>query len=481
MEKSIAGSVAASTIPMDEVKLCCSKDQGCCDLISQLPNDILVNILQKLDSKSAVSTSILSRRWRHMWTFLQSLHLSEMALPDNTSRVRLEPVSKAYFSKNKQHHFVESAQWLTGLKSKVALRRLSFVFSGSEECADAVSGAIASAFEHGIEDIDVAIVRDHSYQFPSWLFSGERGSSLTSLCLSFCKLSVPLNFRGFSSLTKLALIRMNMNLKEIQLALASCPNLVILHLVRMFDIRSIQLPKLKELVWNWCPPSDEVQIDTPALQRLEYYGEMFPLSSFKCIPCLEHVSLLYDDYDDPVYHAKKLENISSFFPHVRSLFLRYEIPKFVRPRKLSIFSNLKVLTLNINTKSSDDLLWMLMFVVAAPCLETLRTTVRYLSLFESNNGVVWADHNFEHNNLKEVQMYNFMGRDNEIIFARLLLRRAPNLRSMAFSQAPLCEADDRQLLSPDWCRAEVFSPRDNQFVVSKLFEGVSSGAHVLFM
>ncbi|TVU09554.1 hypothetical protein EJB05_43037 [Eragrostis curvula] len=436
MEKSIAESGVASTISMDKAMLRCCKDRDHCDLISHLPDEILVTILHKLDSKTAVSTSILSRRWRHMWTFLQSLHLSEMTLPDDCCRVRLQPVPESYFNRNKKRHFVESVVWLRKLENKMTLRRLSFVFSGNKECVDVVNGAIASTVEDGIEDMDVAVVRDFNYEFPSWLLSGEKGSSLTSLCLSFCKLSVPLHFRGFNYLRKLVLIRMNMNLKEIQLALVSCTNLVSLHLVHMLAIRTLQFPKLKELVWIQCPTSGQVQIDTPALQRLEYYGETFPLSSFKCIPCLEHVSLQFNMGGDPDYHAKELESISNFFPHVSSLFLRYEVPE-----------------------------------------------VRYLSWLENEpwDGVVWDDHNFQHNNLKELQMYNFLGRDKEINFARLLLCRAPNLRTIAFSQSPLREAVDHELVPFDWFEAENFNPRENQFILSKLFEGVSSSARVLFM
>ncbi|RCV09715.1 hypothetical protein SETIT_2G051400v2 [Setaria italica] len=76
-----------------------------------------------------------------------------------------------------------------------------------------------------------------------------------------------------------------------------------------------------------------------------------------------------------------------------------------------------------------------------PCLQHVSLQyVRYLSCFESHTGAVWDDSNFEHSSLKEVEMYNFKGRDNEIGFARLLLHRAPNMRHIAFSQAPLREA-----------------------------------------
>ncbi|KAM0893918.1 hypothetical protein ACQ4PT_024819 [Festuca glaucescens] len=222
----------------------------------------------------------------------------------------------------------------------------------------------------------MAVIENTMYEFPWWLFSGGSNPSLTSLCLSFCKLSVPLKFGGFSSLTKLALIRMHMSLKETQLVLRCCRNLVTLHLIDVLAVRIMQLPKLKELILLWSLQLGEYRIDTPALQRLEYCGDMLLASTFQSMPSLEHVSLQYmfDDYRE--CHAKRLENISTCFPYVRSLLLRYEIPK-----------------------------------------------IRYLSHLDCRNGVVWDDVDFKHDGLKNVEMYNFMGRDNEIGLARLLLWR----------------------------------------------------------
>jgi hypothetical protein len=111
--------------------------------------------------------------------------------------------------------------------------------------------------------------------------------------------------------------------------------------------------------------------------------------------------------------------------------------------------------------------------------------VRYLPFLESPNGVVWDDSNdFEHNSLKDVEVYNFRGRDNEIGFARLLLRRAPSMRRVAFIQARLRDRPedvDHRCIPADWPKAMEFSPRDDQLVLSKLLDGVSAGARVLFM
>ncbi|TVU41715.1 hypothetical protein EJB05_15259, partial [Eragrostis curvula] len=119
----------------------------------------------------------------------------------------------------------------------------------------------------------MAIVGHTKYEFPWRLFSGDRRSSLTSLCLNSCKFSVPRDFRGFSSLTKLFLVMMRMTLKET----ANSPH---------------ELPKpteftpdghLKELILSLSPACGTFKIDTPALQRLEYCGELLPASTFQSL------------------------------------------------------------------------------------------------------------------------------------------------------------------------------------------------------
>ncbi|CAN6209464.1 unnamed protein product [Urochloa humidicola] len=477
------------------------------DHISALPDEILLAILEALDAKTAVSTSALSRRWRRLWASLRTLRFSEVSLPGDSSWVRLGPMRREYIKANKTRHFVPSLRWFSEMVKNTrdggagagdaALTRLSIVFSGRAGCAGAVNAAIAAAAGHGVRDIDVAVVGNTwtKYEFPSLPFSESDGdntcsSSLDSLCLNYCKLSIPTGFRGFSALTKLVLVAMHMSANDAQALLGSCEGLKSLYLIDMADVRALQHPKLEELVWLWPPPpssGNKLKIDTPALRRLEYCGagEVLPASTRRSLPCLEHVSLQHVVYGEhPDRHAENLRTVATRFPHVKSLHLWYRVPKLVfRPGTPAIFSKLTVLTLSIETKPSDDLLWMAMFVVAAPYLATLQTNVRYLPFLESRNGLLWDDFNFEHNSLKEVEMYNFKGRDNEIGFARLLLRRAPSMRRIAFRQGRLREAEDqyRCILPPDWPKAKEFSPRGNQLVLSKLLDGVSSGARVVFM
>ncbi|GJN14898.1 hypothetical protein PR202_gb01772 [Eleusine coracana subsp. coracana] len=68
MEQS-GGEVAAKRVKASEDHASASDE----DRLSALPDDVLVLILLRLYTKDAVRTSVLSRRWRHVWTLLPVL------------------------------------------------------------------------------------------------------------------------------------------------------------------------------------------------------------------------------------------------------------------------------------------------------------------------------------------------------------------------------------------------------------------------
>ncbi|ESR44416.1 hypothetical protein CICLE_v10013339mg [Citrus x clementina] len=46
------------------------------DRISELPHEILHQVLSSITTKSAIHTSILSKRWQHLWKFTSTVHFS---------------------------------------------------------------------------------------------------------------------------------------------------------------------------------------------------------------------------------------------------------------------------------------------------------------------------------------------------------------------------------------------------------------------
>ncbi|KAL5731113.1 hypothetical protein ACHQM5_003872 [Ranunculus cassubicifolius] len=61
-----------------------------CDRVSNLPEDVLHCILSFLPTKYAVSTSVLSTRWKYLWTSIHNLEFCD-ELPKFSKLSKLFP------------------------------------------------------------------------------------------------------------------------------------------------------------------------------------------------------------------------------------------------------------------------------------------------------------------------------------------------------------------------------------------------------
>ncbi|KAK8938323.1 F-box/LRR-repeat protein [Platanthera guangdongensis] len=52
----------------------------CCDRISQLHDSLLLHIISFLSADDAISTSLLSRRWKNLWKWMDSNSSREPSL-----------------------------------------------------------------------------------------------------------------------------------------------------------------------------------------------------------------------------------------------------------------------------------------------------------------------------------------------------------------------------------------------------------------
>uniref|UniRef100_A0A6V7QRQ8 F-box domain-containing protein n=1 Tax=Ananas comosus var. bracteatus TaxID=296719 RepID=A0A6V7QRQ8_ANACO len=395
------------------------------------PDHILISILERMDLRSAVETSLLSRRWRHLWNSLTNieLHANTMLSENQISHVHrcmtrdyashgtkfMEGMKVAATRQKQMGLFKKFARGL--LRPKSNIRRLSFHFYMQRQYRKIIDFWLDRAIKRGVQELEL---------FP---YIGRR-----------------LSFRRFASVSVLSFKMMAVSREVVEDIIANCRNLKSLHLVKCHYISYLRIcsqdTRLKDLAVHRCPFLGKIELSAPKLERLQYSGNYVPLL-LSSVPCLEHVWLDYDDDDDGTDYV--LKRLSVEFPHARDLALSLCSPKHpTTPVLPKLFSGLKNLTVNILTGDTDDLLWLAMLLEAAPLLETFETDVSFfvkLSAKCRNNEatISWKPSDTQHSHLKEVKLHRFKGRPNEIAFLRFLLAKAVELRSMMITRGSISQ------------------------------------------
>ncbi|XP_058179438.1 F-box/LRR-repeat protein At4g14103-like isoform X2 [Rhododendron vialii] len=132
------------------------------DRISNLPNSLIAQILSRLPTKYAVSTSVLSTRWKQLWTSITSFDIDDQLLlcPQNKST---DPLLQRSF---------------TSFVCRVLLHHVSCVQRFRLKCsqsydASLVNGWIADTLLRNVRelDLDLSFRMEHSTMLPQDLFT----------------------------------------------------------------------------------------------------------------------------------------------------------------------------------------------------------------------------------------------------------------------------------------------------------------------
>uniref|UniRef100_A0A6V7QUX7 F-box domain-containing protein n=1 Tax=Ananas comosus var. bracteatus TaxID=296719 RepID=A0A6V7QUX7_ANACO len=288
------------------------------DRISKLPDHLLACILERTDVRTAVATSLLSRRWRCVWKslvdfrFVKWLILGPRAGPPSSAESRREWAIRQY------HVFTKCVSGFLAKKKDLAM----------------LDGWIRSALERGVCELKLSPGMLVDYVFPPQsLNSGGysltklklRGNSLTKLKLRNCSLSNHAGFSMFGSLSSLSLTYMYISKDDMQGVLQNCRRLKSLCLdccsFSGADL-SIASPdlQLKELAILDCTQIRRIELSAPRLERLQYMGQ-YTTMLFTSVPHLDHVWLKYTDLAGTNYILRKL---STDLPRSRNLNLFFQ-------------------------------------------------------------------------------------------------------------------------------------------------------------
>ncbi|CAL5413564.1 unnamed protein product [Camellia sinensis] len=433
----------------------CNTEVG--DSISQLPEEILCSIVSLLTLREAARTSVLSRRWRFLWRSLLKLNFD---ITNMTGDTILQQHDKGRFvtwiNQVLKHHAGE----------KIVSCRVVYPLGG--EYGQDIDQWVQFVAAKDVEELHIKLTTCHLlhqdytlYEFPYWFFAqGGRRSSLKCLSLNSCSLSLPQNFRSFSSLVSLCVKNTRVSEENIQNMLSNCLCL------EQFSISKCYCPirlkiangdkylKLKHLNLTFCRGLEVVEIyNAIDLASFECRGDVLRQLLFKNSAQPVRVCFF------PVWNTLAGINyafgrFATDFPQLESLFLGFaRVEGDMIPKQLPTFTKLKELVLMVVKPSPTSVLEITSSLVkASPFLRTLQLHLPYksyrgrekISLEKSKS----ESESFQHEQLEEVEIFNFHGAEDEVKLAIYLLRNMVVLQKMKIiRKGQLYEGDGKWMES----------------------------------
>ena len=248
--------------------------------ISKLPDDVLINILSRLTIKEAAKTSVLSSRWRYLWTFFTgSLDFDDIVDMREYVLMSLDSTTEYTYSKA----YLIRRQRVLG-------------------CIDKVLGSLEA---RAVEELKICLPINPRCDVNNWVNFAIR-KRVQRLEFDFrgprrrdeYTFNFPLHFdnrSSFGSLTSLRLAMVNLSKEALENLLRQCPFLELLSLSWIFCITSIVVSgpslELKHLQLKGLRRLKDLEIDAANLVSFQYSGQDLNNVSFKHVPSLVQMSV----------------------------------------------------------------------------------------------------------------------------------------------------------------------------------------------
>lgn len=280
-------------------------------MISRLPDDILISIISLIPIRSAVRTSILSNRWRHLHKSVSSISLDCRALL-GVPHINVNP--NLLINALDRFLRLRSGSKIHHLDLNLCLHDES-VFEKLEEC-------IYSIGKSGIERLPLSFCCDYcgKAQFLPYRIISEI-PSLRYLRLSCCTLYPSLKIQC-DSLIKITLAQVKILPGAIECVLSNCLSLQTLTLTcskspsKKLCFRGASL-QLKALVISYCVGLEEIEIYASNLVVFEFEGTKMVNFIFDHVPHLHSFFLHIDEEGHVIPYV--VQKLSRELPHLKSL------------------------------------------------------------------------------------------------------------------------------------------------------------------
>uniref|UniRef100_A0A0E0HMF0 F-box domain-containing protein n=1 Tax=Oryza nivara TaxID=4536 RepID=A0A0E0HMF0_ORYNI len=210
-----------------------------------LPEDVICLIFSKLQLKDLVSTSVLSSKWKHMWTICPTLRF------DSSTLCGSNMCSAEQFTQK----FIDNVNAVLQQHRGKLVEALEIKIDFNSRLANHLSNWVSFAVSSKTKSLAFYLPQNYTsnvfYIFPFELLDVKTLSRLQHIQLGFVSLiKLPFQFSGFPNLKKLDLLLLRTTREDLEDMIANCPNLEWLSL-------------------NRCHIDDELKFDRP-FTRLIY-------------------------------------------------------------------------------------------------------------------------------------------------------------------------------------------------------------------
>ncbi|KAL9153095.1 hypothetical protein ABFS82_10G026500 [Erythranthe guttata] len=244
-----------------QLNKCNRRSKGDNDRISQLPDDILVDILSLLSVKEAARTSVLSSRWVNLWRHTSSLDFrADAAL----ARIRKNCKNRDLWSEEGRK-YEEWVNRVIGSHKSVTLKEFRVCFDLCFSSQESITRWFEFAFMRHVQKLDLDFSVLARYKRFTETHYTLREEFLT-------RISGGNSCIGFKSLKELSLKCLNVTGQAIEILLRMCPLLEKLVVHRTTKISNLEVcgPSLvlKHFELVYCFGLESVKVSAPNLISL---------------------------------------------------------------------------------------------------------------------------------------------------------------------------------------------------------------------
>ncbi|KAI3959493.1 hypothetical protein MKW98_019083 [Papaver atlanticum] len=422
------------------------------DRISNLPDDVLVRILSLLPTIEAVTTSLLSKRWKSLWILLPELDLDYACFSIRSTGVSWD---------DRERRFLDFVEHVLSLHEPEPLQKLRLKFDTAD--FNNYSYKASMVVKLGMESNCLRVDLDLSSQTASvWVPEYDVFSemhtlppcifphpSVSQLILTGCKL-VSSFYKSFTSVKIAKLTSVELQKDSVYDLVSKCPcleELQLLHCKIPSSYFELNAPEsnLKCLELHSCRGNEglsfeHASIQIPTLLQLKYIGD-FRSAGYLSICNSENLTeanirIFYRPHYDYKLVCKLLKSLLN----VKSLTLSPSNLEVLNTNGginlLSPLCNLKHLSVNLR-QADKEFLGLICLLRSSPCLETL--SVDCHPYFETDDemlsGVYNADEEVVHQlhllpSLMKVEIKEFQGLKVEMEFVKHILQISVCLKEM---------------------------------------------------